>query len=194
MKVIFLEDIPDVAMAGQVKEVKAGYARNYLLPRQLAAVATADQLQRQKKLLAAAEKRHQDQLGEARLLAEKLQGLTLTIVARVGERGKLYGSVTGADIISRIQEATGVPVDRHQLLLGQPLKEMGSYPLSIRLAPEVKVTVQVDVVGEGQGPKAAVAAAPDAAAAPESAAGPGPSAEGESQAEGLPGEGATDRE
>jgi large subunit ribosomal protein L9 len=167
VKVIFLEDIPDVAMAGQVKEVKPGYARNFLLPKGLAALATADQLQRQKKLLAAAEKRHQDLLSEAQKQAEKLEGLALTVVARVGERGKLYGSVTSAEVCTKIQETTGLEIDRHKVLLGQPIKELGAFPIAIRLAPEVKVTVNLSVVGEA--PKEA-AGAPAAAAEEASAA------------------------
>ncbi len=171
MKVIFLEDVPDVALAGQVKDVKAGYARNYLISKGLAALATPDQLQRQNKLLVAAEKRHQDQLTQAQQQAEKLQDLTLTIVARVGERGKLYGSVTATDIISRIQEATGLALDRHKLLMGQPIRELGAYPIPIRLAAEVRVTVQVNVIAEGaatpQAPASAEAEAPASTATAE---------------------------
>ena len=159
MKVIFLQDIPDVALAGQVKDVKNGFARNYLIPKALAALATTDQLQRQHKLLAAATKRHQDQLVQAQQQAETLKDLAVTISARVGERGKLYGAVTSADIISKIQEATGLAVDRHTVLLGQPIKELGTYPVPIRLAAEVRVTVQVSVVAEGAAKPAAPASA-----------------------------------
>jgi len=149
VKVIFLEDVSEVALAGQVKEVKNGFARNYLIPRGLAALATPDLLQRQKKLLSAAEKRHEEQVSVARAQAEKLEGLALTLTARVGERGKLYGSITSGDIAAKIEEASGLQVDRHKILLGQPIKDIGNYTVPVRLAPEVRVAIQVQVVQEG---------------------------------------------
>ncbi len=149
MKVVFLEDVEGTARIGEIKEVKNGFARNYLLPRGLAAPATPDVIRRAE-AKAAREAKRQTQLdAEARGVAEKLEGVMLTITARAGEQGKLYGSVTSSAIAEEVAKITGGEVDRHRILLQEPIRELGSFTVPYRLTRNVVVNLTVEVVGEG---------------------------------------------
>lgn len=146
MKVVFFEDVEGTAQVGEIKEVKNGYARNYLLPRGLAGPTTRENLQRAN-ALAQREARRQEKLdAEARLLAAKLQDLTVSIPARIGETGRLFGSVTNRDIAAAIQTATGVELEHQQVLLPEPIRELGPRTVDIRFTRNVSATVTVDVV------------------------------------------------
>ena len=149
MKVIFLEDVAGAADAGEVKEVKNGFARNYLLPKGLAAPATPGQLQRIRAIEAAArQKRLQfsEQWGE---VAALIEGTQVPVEVRVGPNGRLFGSVTGRHIADRLSAATGRAIDHRQVLLGAAIHEPGDYPVSIRLYRDVIAEVKVSVVPEG---------------------------------------------
>jgi large subunit ribosomal protein L9 len=146
MKVVFFEDVEGTAQVGEVKEVKNGYARNYLLPRGLAGPTTRENLQRAN-ALAQREARRQEKLdAEARVLAARLENLTVSIEARVGETGRLFGSVTNRDIAAAIQSATGVELEHQQVLLPEPIRELGQRTVDIRFTRNVSATVTVDVV------------------------------------------------
>jgi len=148
MKVVFLDDVPDVARAGEVKEVANGYARNFLIPKGLATPATKQALQRVEALRQASAKREAKALEEAQALAQRLEGLSLNFKARVGEQGRLYGSITSADIAEEIEKAVGQAIDRRRIELEQPLREVGSFPVSLRLAREVTAQVIVNIEAE----------------------------------------------
>ena len=147
MKVLFLDDIPQVADAGQIKEVAAGYARNFLLPRGLAVAATPGREQELEQQRQASTRRKAKVAVEAQALAELLEGQRITVRARVGESGRLYGSVTAADISAEIEKVTGVPVDRRKIELENPLRTQGDHPVTVRLAHDAVATITVAVEG-----------------------------------------------
>ena len=149
MKVIFLEDVAGAADAGEVKDVKNGFARNYLLPRGLAAPATPGQLQRIRAIEAAARQKRLQYSEEWGQVAGMIQGMEVPVEVRVGPNGRLFGSVTGRHIAERLTAATGRTIDHRQVLLGAAIHEPGDYPVSIRLYREVTAEVTVSVVPEG---------------------------------------------
>ena len=145
MQVVFLEDVPDVAKAGEIKNVKDGYGRNFLLPRKLAAVVTPTvlkQLEEQQKALARKKERLE---ALAAGVAEQLNGLTVTINAKVGTQGRLYGAVTNAHIAEELQKVTEHSFDRRRVLLKDPIRHLGSYPVEVRLSSDVTATITVVV-------------------------------------------------
>ena len=145
MKVVFFEDVEGTAQVGEVKVVKNGFARNFLLPRGLAGPATAPNLQRAGSL-AEKEARRQAKLdGEAEVHRQRLEGYAVTFEARVGETGRLYGSVTSRDIARRIEETAGVEVDARVILLPEPIRELGERDVVIRFTRNVSVAITVVV-------------------------------------------------
>ena len=159
MRVIFLKDVPETADAGEVKEVKNGYARNYLLPRGLAAPATPDQLQRVRAIEKAAHETRLKFSEEWEVVAEAIAGTTVEVEVRVGPSGRLFGSVTGRAIAEKLTEATGRQIDHRQVLLGAAIHEPGDYPVNIRLYRDVQAEVTVSVIAEGLSPEEAAAMA-----------------------------------
>ena len=159
MRVIFLKDVPETADAGEVKEVKNGFARNYLLPKGLAAPATADALQRVGAIQKAAHETRVKFSEEWSVVAEAITGTTVSVEVRVGPSGRLFGSVTGRAIAEKLTEATGRAIDHRQVLLGTAIHEPGDYPVSIRLYREVHAEVIVSVIPEGYSPEEAAAMA-----------------------------------
>jgi large subunit ribosomal protein L9 len=149
MNVIFLEDVAGTADAGEIKEVKNGFARNYLLPKHLAAPATPDQLQRVKAIEKAAQANRLKFSQEWATVAETMTGLNVVVEVRVGPSGRLFGAVTGRHIADALTEATGRKIDHHQILLGEAIHEPGDYPVGIRLYREVSAQVVVSVIPEG---------------------------------------------
>ncbi|MBK6317675.1 MAG: 50S ribosomal protein L9 [Dehalococcoidia bacterium] len=146
MKVVFFEDVEGTAQVGEVKEVKNGFARNFLLPRGVAGSTSKDNLQRANSL-AQKEARRQEKLdGEARGVAGKLDGYTVTIEARVGETGHLFGSVTNRDIAEQLTARAGVEVDSKIVLLAEPIREIGQKQVTVKFTRNVTSEVTVDVV------------------------------------------------
>jgi len=149
VKVVFLNDVEGSGRVGEIKNVADGYARNFLLPQGLAAPATADAIKRAE-AKAAAEARRQATLDEqAQALAEKLAGSAIIIVAKAGRRGRLFGSVTQADIAQEITNILGQEVDRHQVLLAEPIKEVGTHEFALQLTRNVQPTISLEVLAEG---------------------------------------------
>lgn len=147
MRVLFLDHIPQVADAGQIKEVAPGYARNFLLPRGLAVAATPGREQELEQQRQASARRRAKVAAEAQALAELLEGQRITVRARAGESGRLYGSVTAADISAEIEKVTGVAVDRRKIEVGGLLRTLGDHPVTVRLAPDAVATITVAVEG-----------------------------------------------
>jgi large subunit ribosomal protein L9 len=150
MKVVFLEEVEGTARTGDVKNVADGFARNYLLPRKLAAPAN-DHYINIAQAKASKEARRQDRLDEeARAhVLPKVEGKSVRIEVRVGEQGKLFGSVTARDIAELLQEETRVELEHRQVDLKQPIRELGTYEVPVKITRNVitNVTVQVDPVG-----------------------------------------------
>ena len=146
MKVVFLDTVEGSATAGEVKDVANGYARNYLLPRGLAAPATPHLLRRAEELATEEEERQRGQDEQAQKLVGKLQDQTLVMAVRVGEQGRLYGSVTNADIAEKAGEILGEELDRRRILLPEVIRQVGVSAVPIRLSRNVTAEVQVVVV------------------------------------------------
>ena len=145
MKVLFKRDVPDVAKAGQVKEVADGYARNFLIPRGLAVAASAGALKQVAEIQAVAARHAADEQQGAQSLRQRLEAQPIVIEAKAGSQGRLYGSVTGADVASAIQKQIGASVDRHNLEMPDHIRNIGSYQVSVRLHRAVSATVTVEV-------------------------------------------------
>ena len=146
MKVVFLETVEGSGTRGEVRTVANGYARNYLLPRGLAAAATPTLLRRAETLAAQEEERQRLLDGQAQGLVGKLEGQRLVIPVRVGEQGRLYGSVTNGDIAEKAGEILGEEVDRRRILLPEAIRQVGVYTVPMRLSRNVTVELEVIVV------------------------------------------------
>jgi large subunit ribosomal protein L9 len=148
-KILLREDVDDLGARGEIVRVRAGYARNYLLPRKLAVEATAGnvkQIERERALLL---KKEAGERATADSQAEQMRSLVLNFERKSGEQGALYGSVTSMDIAEALKEK-GYDVDRHRIHLREPLKRTGDFTVPIRLHREVTVDMQVKVSPEGQ--------------------------------------------
>ena len=167
MKVLLLRDHDKLGKAGDVKNVADGYARNFLLPRGLAVLATGGTLKQAETIRKAEEKRRAKLFAEAQAVANQLTGTTLTFHALAGETGKLYGSITANDIAEAIQREKGIEVDKRKLELREPLRSIGTHTVAIRLAAELvpSVTVIIEPVTEPPAEAATEAAAAEAPAA-----------------------------
>ena len=147
-QVLLREDIDNLGARGEIVRVKAGYARNYLLPRNLAVEATANNVRQIEGEKAALAKREAKERGSAELQASQLQKLTLKFERKVGEAGVLYGSVTSMDIAHELQNQ-GYEVDRRKIVLREPIKRFGNYSVPVRLHRDVTVELPIQVLGEG---------------------------------------------
>ena len=150
MKVVFLEDVPNVAKAGDIKEVADGYSRNYLIPRKLAVPATSSELKKVEVLRAAGARREAKSEKEAEAFANVLKDITVVIRMRAGTKDKLYGSVTSADIAKEIKKLTKQDVDKRKIELPEPIRELGIYEVSVKLSKDVTATVNVVVEQESE--------------------------------------------
>lgn len=145
MRVILLKDVPSLGHAGDVRDVKDGHARNYLLPRGLAAPATTASLHALERTKAAAGRREARVAEELTALKSRLEALVVEVRARAGEDGRLFGSVTGQDVAEAIQRK-GVDVSKKQVELEEPIKNTGFYKVPVRLHPRHTAMVEVNVV------------------------------------------------
>ncbi len=154
MKVVFLEEVEGTARTGDVKNVADGFARNFLLPRNLAAPATKHYIAVAEQK-ATKEAKRQDRVdGEARdRLFPLIDGQEMTIEVLVGEQGKLFGSVTSRDIAERLQKDTGVELEHRQVSLNQPIREIGTHEIPVKLTRNVIANVTVHVHPEGGMPE-----------------------------------------
>jgi len=151
MKVLFKRNVPDVAQAGQVKDVADGYARNYLIPRGLAVAATPVALKQVAELQAASARHAAEAESAARELKAKLEQQPVVVEAKAGPTGRLYGSVTTADVAAALQKQLGTSLDRRDLEISEPVRQVGSYQVSARLHPSVSASVTLDVRALGGG-------------------------------------------
>ena len=145
MEIILRQAVENLGKTGDVVKVKSGYARNYLLPHGLAYEATPGNLKRIQQERDRLEAAENERRAAAQTFAERLEQVSLTFSARVGEEGKLFGSVTGADIAQQL-EAQGFHVERRQIDLHEPIKALGVYRVPIRLHADVKQEVRVWVI------------------------------------------------
>ena len=149
MKVVFLQDVPNVARAGETKEIADGYGRNFLIPKKLAVLAdkaATKALERQRRTEAKTE-------AEMAEIAQQLEGKEVILKAQTGAQEKLYGSITHADIADEIQNTTGIVIDKRKIELDEPIRQLGSYEVTIKLAKDItaRITVTVAEKEKGQG-------------------------------------------
>ena len=145
VQVVFLADVPPKHSAGDVRAVSGGYARNYLIPQGLAAPATTDQLKRIEKIKkAAVEKRARD-TADLKGVADLLEGLSVTLKGRSGQGGHLYGSITTMAIAQALTEAVGHDIDRRIISLTEPIRDLGTFQVPVRLHMDLIPTVTVVV-------------------------------------------------
>ena len=167
MRVILLHEVPGLGQPGEVKEVAAGYARNYLLPRQLVTPATAGALATLSDRVAAAKRRVEKQDAEHATLAERLSSVTLTFAVRVGQGDRLYGSVTSQDIASALREQEGITIDRRSIQLKEPLRALGSFEAPVRVSSKHEAKVKVNIISSEQAAAAGTVTATEEAAVAE---------------------------
>ena len=145
MKVVFLEDVPNVAETGEVKEVADGYGRNFLIQKKLAILADAKTTHIVEAQLKKKARRQAETEAEMRELAEQLEGQEIVLKARTGAKDQLYGSITNADIAEELEKSAGLVIDKRKIELDEPIREVGSYEIAIRLTadiiPKIKLTV-----------------------------------------------------
>ena len=144
MKVVFLQDVPNVAKAGEIKEVAAGYGRNFLIPKKLAALANPQAMAQ----VETGDKTKAKVNVELVELARQLEGQEVSLKAHAGAKDKLYGSITSADIAAELNNTTGLEVDKRKIELEEPIRQLGSYEVSIRLAQDIIPKIRVTVVEE----------------------------------------------
>ncbi len=148
MKIILLQDVEGLGKAGDLKEVANGYARNYLLPRRLAAGATPGLIANRSQRIAAEQRRLEKRAELNRQLAERLTQITLTFKAKVGRQGRLYGSITSQDVASALQEAEGITIDRRAIDLSEPIRNLGTFSVPVKVATSQEPKITVNVIDE----------------------------------------------
>lgn len=145
MKVILTQDVASLGKSGELKDVADGYARNFLIPRSLAVPAAGGAYRAWQHDIASREEKRKREREEAEIAAQRIGSTTLTMGVKVGEGGKLYGSITAKDIADALARR-GIEIDRHKVDLEEPLKTLGTYKVAIRvypgLTPEVTVAVE----------------------------------------------------
>jgi large subunit ribosomal protein L9 len=164
--------VEGTAQVGEIKEVKSGFARNYLLPRRLAAPAVEPYLRRAEARAAREEKKQVALDQDASVVAERVEGARITLEARVGEQGKLYGSVTSVHIAEEVAKLMGgEEFDHRKVLLPEAIKEVGVHPVRLRLTRNVEAAIEVEVLAEGVEEEAVEEEQPEAASEEEADAG-----------------------
>jgi large subunit ribosomal protein L9 len=148
MRVLFLKEVSGTARVGDVKEVAPGYARNYLFPKRLAVVADDKVVEQIRKREEAARRRAEKELTDARDVAQRLRKLTVTVYAKTGEGGRLFGSVTNTDVAQQLKREAGIDVDKRKIEIEPPIKSLGPHEVSVELHPEVKETLKVVVAAQ----------------------------------------------
>mgnify|MGYP005844060997 FL=1 len=148
MEVLLLKEVKRLGKPGEVRRVADGYARNYLIPRGLAVPATEAARKQVADRQAARARAAEAERAAAEAHAASLQHVELVFKVKSGESGRLYGSITSADIAERLAERIGEPVDKRKVLLDEPIKEVGTSKVDVKLHADVKITVTVIVEGE----------------------------------------------
>ncbi|MFH1775534.1 MAG: 50S ribosomal protein L9 [Chloroflexota bacterium] len=149
MRVIFLQDVLNVAKAGEVKDVADGYGRNYLIPLKLAMLANAPAVGLEKarrEIATSTQARTEASLAE---MAEQADGVEITLEARAGAKDRLYGSITSADIAAELEKSIGQAIDKKKIELAEPIHKLGGYDVTIRLAKGIVSKIRVNVVAKG---------------------------------------------
>ncbi|MBD0355650.1 MAG: 50S ribosomal protein L9 [Rubrobacter sp.] len=146
MQVILKQDVEKIGQRGDIVDVSRGYVRNFLVPRGLAEIATPSRLEEARREMAEAEEREQRIAERASEVAETLNKSVITIEARTGEDERLFGSVTAANIVSAIERARSIRLDRRRVKLEEPIKSLGTHQVPIQVHGDIEASVKVIVV------------------------------------------------
>jgi large subunit ribosomal protein L9 len=146
MKIILLSDVKSLGSTGTVLEVADGYARNFLLPRGLAAEASKGSLALLEQQRKAKARRDAEAVANAEALGKQLEGLLLSVPAKAGGNGRLFGAVTNGDVAAAIVRELGIEIDRHKIDVPDNIKSLGSYPVEIKLGKNILAKTTVKVV------------------------------------------------
>ncbi len=149
MKVVLTKDVEGKGFLGDIVEVKDGYARNFLIPRGMALPATEGNIRHVQEILKQKARKSAREKTKAQELAKKLEGVMVEIEKPVGEGGKLFGSVTASDVVEKLKEQ-GIEIERKMVLFPHKIREIGIYPISIRLHRDVVVEIKIDVKPEAK--------------------------------------------
>jgi large subunit ribosomal protein L9 len=145
MNVVFLQNVPNVAKAGDVKNVPDGYARNYLIPNKLATPATANVKSQMEAQARAQEKKQANMEAEYRETAEQLGKMNLVIKAKTGAKNRLFGSITSADIAKELEATSGLVIDKRKIELSEPIRELGPVEVTVKLYKDINAKLKVTV-------------------------------------------------
>lgn len=148
MEIILLKDVKGQGKKGDVIRVKAGYARNFLMPKGYAMPATAKDKRMLKEQDAIRQRKEQAEAAEAKKEAERISSLKVELKVKAGETGKLFGSVTGKDIAAALEAQHGIKIDRKKIVLPEPLKNIGKFKIEIKIYPEISALLEVIIVQE----------------------------------------------
>lgn len=146
MKVILLQDVRGKGKKGQMLEVSDGYARNYMLPRKIAVEATPDAINTMKMNDKATQDRIAREKAEAMEVSRKLRGMTLTVTAKGGGAGRLFGSVTNQEIADALAQEAGIKLDKRKIVIAEPIKNVGTYTVTCKLGYEITAPLTVKIV------------------------------------------------
>ena len=145
MKVILLQDVRGKGKKGQMLEVSDGYARNYMLPRKIAVEATPDAINTMKMNDKATQDRIAREKAEAMEVSRKLRGMTLTVTAKGGGAGRLFGSVTNQEIADALAQEAGIKLDKRKIVIADPIKNVGTYTVTCKLGYEITAPLTVKI-------------------------------------------------
>ncbi len=145
MKVILLQDVKGKGKKGQLLEVSDGYARNYMLPRKIAIEATADAVNTKNMNDKAAAEKQAKERAEAMELSRKLREMTLTVMAKGGGNGRLFGSVTNQEIADSLKSVAGITLDKRKIVISDPIKNVGTYTVTCKLGYEITAPLTVKI-------------------------------------------------
>lgn len=145
MKVVFLQDVPNIAHAGDIKEVADGYGRNFLIPRNLAILHTTEAVNLVREQRLTRTRKEAESEAEIMEMAKQLEGKKITLKARVGAKDHLYGSITSGDIATELKTAFNLVVDKRKIELVEPIRRLGRYEVTIRLTKDAIPKIEVAV-------------------------------------------------
>ena len=146
MKVILLQDVKGKGKKGQMLEVSDGYARNYMLPRKIAIEATADAVNTMRMNDKATQERIAKEKAEALEISKKLRELTVVVTAKGGGSGRLFGSITNAEVADALEKKTGIKLDKRKITIAEPIKNVGTYTVTCKLGYEISAPLTVKIV------------------------------------------------
>ncbi len=148
MKVILLKDVKGSGKQGDIVSVSDGHARNYLIPRGFAEEASPGNIKKLKNKEAAEKQKKEEEVADAKALVEKLSKITLEFKSKAGEEGKLFGSITTKDIAAKLQKQHKIKIDKRKVVLDNPIKELGTTNVELKVYPEISGTIKVKIVAE----------------------------------------------